>query len=88
MNCDYGGMPSVVVGAQAAAPHGYRQTSVLGSIQSSPGHTEDYWTRKVAQTSLPLTVRLPNTGNIYSFAAAAAAAAKFMPGDNSCDSEQ
>jgi hypothetical protein len=46
LNCDSDGVHSMVcipwcashgLGAQAALPHGYRQTSVRGSIRTSPG---------------------------------------------------
>jgi hypothetical protein len=37
LNCDSGGMPPMAIGAQAAPPHGYSQTSVLVSIRTSPG---------------------------------------------------
>jgi hypothetical protein len=40
LNCDSGGMPPMAIGAQAAPSHGYRQTSVLGSMRTSPGTYE------------------------------------------------
>jgi hypothetical protein len=40
LNFTFGAMPPIAVGAQAAPPHGYRQT-FLGSIRPSPVHTED-----------------------------------------------